>query len=722
MRFSLSDILAVGIGAAVITTFSYLYYADVTARVNAGAGEVVGTVTYKRKTAERKYPGQVVWEDVDKEVPLYNNDSIRTADLSEAVIHLNDGTEIKMNENSMILLALGKDQFNIEFSGGSIQASREGVKGDLKQLNIKTGDTRVSIGKSDKSDIKLSQSKAGDLSLKVEKGSVNLDTDQGLEKLGTDKQVVISKDSKEVREFELAITLVNPAPDSYHVTNNNKQLINFSWQDVKKGYDVFFELSGTNSFDNIVQKKKVNGNSLPITLSKGIYYWRVRAVNRTNNKQEFSETRRLTVLWDEPVFPVSPSDKEQITYRTSNPLVDFKWTKSEIATGYRLVIAGDTGFKQIISQYETSRNNIVLDSLGKGVYYWRIEKITGLSDIPGTSPSKVFKLSILKKETVSPPEPVYPNNGKQFSRILLEKQNITFTWKNNPDIPEYELSLARDNKFKDIIVKKLSRVNFLQLENNLPDGRYYWRVTGKLDKTEYTAPSPERMLRIIDTEKIRLILPRNNAVLAPRGDETSASIRFSWKRSEINGKYKLQISNTKDFSTIYKEPVFSFNTSAVTIRDVAPGSYFWRVLLLDEDGSVMADSDPEFFSIRDILAVPEIISPKEGYAVNMSNKDVLSLRWNKVNGANLYKLSLYYKKEGRTYKIADTEQKETSFIITDLKKLDIGDFYWTLQALETADNNKEVIRTSQAVKTEFKITLGKPMEKADVDSIKIENL
>ena len=84
--------LVIGIGSVIIITFSLLFYNDLTKKVDAGEAEEVGTITFKREVAQRKYTSQVVWENIEQNAPVYNYDSIRTANLSEAVIHLKDGT------------------------------------------------------------------------------------------------------------------------------------------------------------------------------------------------------------------------------------------------------------------------------------------------------------------------------------------------------------------------------------------------------------------------------------------------------------------------------------------------------------------------------------------------------------------------------------------------------------------------------------------------------
>ena len=135
MRFSSknrTDYLVVGASALIITACSVLLYADYARRADSGGARRIGTITFKKEVAQRKYQSQVIWEDLDRDAPVYNNDTIRTADLSEAVISLADGTKINMDENSLILLEMSGKGINIDFSSGSISADRADARDQLR--------------------------------------------------------------------------------------------------------------------------------------------------------------------------------------------------------------------------------------------------------------------------------------------------------------------------------------------------------------------------------------------------------------------------------------------------------------------------------------------------------------------------------------------------------------------------------------------------------------
>ncbi|TFH40945.1 MAG: iron dicitrate transport regulator FecR, partial [Chrysiogenales bacterium] len=97
MRLSKSDILIPLIGITALAALGYLLYLDITRPGGPGGTELIGTIISKSNVAERKYSRDVIWADVHKDSDLYNYDTIRTADGSQVLIRLKNGTEITLN-------------------------------------------------------------------------------------------------------------------------------------------------------------------------------------------------------------------------------------------------------------------------------------------------------------------------------------------------------------------------------------------------------------------------------------------------------------------------------------------------------------------------------------------------------------------------------------------------------------------------------------------------
>ena len=394
MRLLKSDVLAVGLSTVVIAAFSALLYADFNKKIEVSNVKKIGSITFKREVAQRKYQSQVIWEEVDQNFPVYNNDSIRTSESSEAVIHLNDGTDINIDENSMIMLSTLANGININFEHGSISANRAAVRGtDIAAINIRSNDATVSI---DKSNIQLTQLENEELDLTVSEGSARVKSSSLTETLvKSNEKAIISSDRKEARVVKLSFNLTGPANNRYILTEKKKTLIPFSWSLSGKSKDVTLQISRDRKFDNIlVNSKKKKSNASRETLAPGMYYWRVGAVNSENKQIEYSQISKFNIVLGKSVRPVSPGINESIEMVSSSGLVTFKWTEDDMAGNYTLELSDNAEFTSIKKSITTKLRTISLDNIEPGRYYWRIKTniILGGESFPRQSRSAVFSV------------------------------------------------------------------------------------------------------------------------------------------------------------------------------------------------------------------------------------------------------------------------------------------------------------------------------------------
>ena len=112
------------------------------------------------------------------------------------------------------------------------------------------------------------------------------------------------------------------------------------------------------------------------------------------------------------------------------------------------------------------------------------------------------------------------------------------------------------------------------------------------------------------------------------------------------------------------------------------------------------------FELLSKLELPVALSPKSGVTVDMLKRNTLDFSWNAVRGANLYRIGLYQIKGGIQQSVATLETKNLNYKFGDLKKLDVGQFVWTLQAMEIEAGTNKVRRKSEESKIKFGISLG----------------
>lgn len=89
--------------------------------VDFGKREAVGNITFKYRTAQRKFSDHMIWQDVEQDFPIFNQDSVRTDELSEAIVTLKSGTKFELDPRSMIVIHLKEGDELLKLEEGSVK-------------------------------------------------------------------------------------------------------------------------------------------------------------------------------------------------------------------------------------------------------------------------------------------------------------------------------------------------------------------------------------------------------------------------------------------------------------------------------------------------------------------------------------------------------------------------------------------------------------------------
>ena len=69
---------------------------------------------------------------------------------------------------------------------------------------------------------------------------------------------------------------------------------------------------------------------------------------------------------------LGPADGAEFLFRSLPPRVDFSWTDGEPAEGYRIVLARDPGFRNLVVDERVTEPSFTHGNLAAGTYYWRV--------------------------------------------------------------------------------------------------------------------------------------------------------------------------------------------------------------------------------------------------------------------------------------------------------------------------------------------------------------
>ena len=95
------------IGAFISSALFYKGFFRALTKLNE---EPIATITFKYKTAQRKFLERVVWDRLRQNSPVYNGDTIHTENLAEATVYFIDGNVMNLSENTMAQVFLSEDQ------------------------------------------------------------------------------------------------------------------------------------------------------------------------------------------------------------------------------------------------------------------------------------------------------------------------------------------------------------------------------------------------------------------------------------------------------------------------------------------------------------------------------------------------------------------------------------------------------------------------------------
>ncbi|HRF95879.1 MAG TPA: hypothetical protein PLZ51_11820, partial [Aggregatilineales bacterium] len=242
-----------------------------------------------------------------------------------------------------------------------------------------------------------------------------------------------------MRQFDLTITppappnLIEPAQASTLTTAP----ITFTWDAMTGAYRYHIEIARDAQFTQLVDEHHVLTTptySLPLTDS-GVYYWRVTAYF-VNVQALPSAVGQFTLsLLPAPIL-IAPID----TQSTIDPNMSFSWESVVGATGYRLQIANDNAFTDIIKQHETAETALA-SSNQAGTYYWRVQATDGA--INGTwSEIRSYTITPLGIPTIiTPADMTTTTNGA-----------VTFSWDAVPNATGYQLQISMSSGMTNAIL------------------------------------------------------------------------------------------------------------------------------------------------------------------------------------------------------------------------------------------------------------------------------
>jgi hypothetical protein len=95
---------------------------------------------------------------------------------------------------------------------------------------------------------------------------------------------------------------------------------------------------------------------------------------------------------------LAPDDGAAFRYRQSPPHVSFEWLSIEDTDGFRLQVARDAAFEQVVYDERLATSAFVHGNLGAGEYHWRVYPVRG----PMLGPPSPARRIVVERDRVEP--------------------------------------------------------------------------------------------------------------------------------------------------------------------------------------------------------------------------------------------------------------------------------------------------------------------------------
>ncbi len=710
------------IGAFISSALFYKGFFRALTKLNE---EPIATITFKYKTAQRKFLERVVWDRLKQNSPVYNGDTIHTENLAEATVYFIDGNVMNLSENTMAQVFLSENQLlTAELTDGyaTVDAGEAGagvvLVADGMEIALEAGSS-VGAGIESKS---KSSGVVGESSL--EKEEVQKETE---EKRGFSVQVlkgnavVQSEDGTKVDVVEgqgiafdkqgqslPVLVVTNPLPNSKILsTTEEKVLVPFKWNfgetKISENQKVYLTVAIDKDFENIVAFEDItNQNETQIQLDAEKYFWKVSVVeNVTNEKVLTSQSGKLQIIKSLKPNQIVPAENASFSYRSRIPSIRFMWDEANQATSYKVEIATNPSMENPIVEQRTNLTSLIISTLDFGNYYWRVTPYYTINNLGFANPSEVKSFSVERKSVLKKPSLYVPlDNG--IVNTDEEIGSIAFSWKRESEAESYIVKIANNSELKNPFIIETTKDNFFtfdtkNVEKKLKDGKWFWSVTVQdFEGTLSEASDIRTFFAMKGKPEQHLIEPFDGFKVA---DSFVFDTKFTWKKNfpESFESY-LQISKNQDFRKIEKEEkVLGNSFSGANLKE---GVYYWRLKSVNTiDGSEFVTSGRKIDVVGN-LAAANLIEPTDRI---IARENVpCEFKWSEVSDASYYKLMIYKKSDNKLVLedvIYDTEYKTDLFHNSIFE--DKTMYRWELQAHANAIPGISSRRTGKIAEGEF---------------------
>lgn len=252
--------------------------------------------------------------------------------------------------------------------------------------------------------------------------------------------------------------------------------VKMTWMAVKTVSAYTVEISDDSQFTNVIDKLRVSRNTAVWTQARpGRFYWRVRGekglqLGPFSSRGEVRLTVKKIELPGQLQIETSENGRNVASIEE---LVSVKWKPVPGIKTYLFQASRTANFKTLIEDREVKGvEQKVRMPMGKS--YVRVMPTVGSERVSEWSSTMIIDVVAQKK--LESPFTISPELGSQVTMSKSMSIPVVFKWQKVDEASGYEVQMASDEQFTNILFQQSTKDSKLVLEKAFPMGAVYWRV------------------------------------------------------------------------------------------------------------------------------------------------------------------------------------------------------------------------------------------------------
>ncbi|GMU62298.1 MAG: hypothetical protein AMXMBFR34_40610 [Myxococcaceae bacterium] len=275
-----------------------------------------------------------------------------------------------------------------------------------------------------------------------------------------------------------------------------------------------------------------------------------------------------------------------------------------------------------------------------------------------------------------------------------QSARIVLRWKEVPGAKAYELQIAKDPSFVEVVLQTQTKTPGYRWEE-LPAATHWYRVRSFDAEGRPSEWSPAQTIAV-DSAVPALLKPEEGAVVTCGG-----AVTFELGANALVKEYVLELSATQDFA---RPRVLSGATPAFTVSDLSPGTWWWRAKAVDVKGRAAGPGPARSVQVR--LAAPK---PRTVGDVVLGTQQV-TLGWGQVACAARWVVEATH--DGKERVSIPSTQPTLAF-----KTGTAGEYRWKVAAVDGAGRTGEF-----SAEQTFRVRLATPEARGESWSGRVADL